>query len=74
LGCFNFGSDVEANQCKIPREITGSGLQRITTHQLNIAEELSDRVAIIHKGEIIAEESTEELIQQFLQVQRTCLN
>jgi len=39
------------------------------THQPNIAEELSDR-AIIHKGEIIAQEPTDELIQQFL-AQRT---
>jgi ABC-2 type transport system ATP-binding protein len=37
----------------------------LTTHQLNIAEELSDRVTIIQKGEIIAAASTRDLIRQF---------
>ena len=37
----------------------------LTTHQLDVAEELSDRVAIIRQGQIIAEQPTHELIQQF---------
>ncbi|WP_228060958.1 hypothetical protein [Coleofasciculus sp. LEGE 07092] len=37
----------------------------MTTHQLDIAEELSDRVAIIQKGEIIASSPTRDLIRQF---------
>jgi ABC-2 type transport system ATP-binding protein len=37
----------------------------LTTHQLDIAEELSNRVAIIQKGEIIAASPTRDLIRQF---------
>jgi ABC-2 type transport system ATP-binding protein len=37
----------------------------LTTHQLDVAEEISDRVMIIRGGAIIAEESTRELIRQF---------
>ena len=62
------GLDVEATESvkSLVREIAREGCAiLLTTHQLNIAEELSDRVAIIHKGEIIAEEPTDELIQQF---------
>ena len=62
------GLDVEAteNVKLLVREIAKEGCAiLLTTHQLNIAEELSDRVAIIHKGEIVAEEPTEELIRQF---------
>jgi ABC-2 type transport system ATP-binding protein len=47
------GLDVEATQ------------NVLTTHQLDIAEELSDQVAIIQKGEIIASSSTRDLIRQF---------
>jgi ABC-2 type transport system ATP-binding protein len=32
---------------------------------LDVAEELSDRVAIIRRGQIIAEQSTESLLQEF---------
>lgn len=35
----------------------------LTTHQLDVAEEVSDRVAIIHEGKIINEASTQELIR-----------
>ena len=62
------GLDVEATETVklLVREIAREGCAiLLTTHQLNIAEELSDRVAIIHKGEIVAEEPTEELIRQF---------
>jgi ABC-2 type transport system ATP-binding protein len=37
----------------------------LTTHQLDVAEELSDRVAIIRRGRIIAEQSTESLLREF---------
>lgn len=62
------GLDVEAteNVKLLVREIAREGCAiLLTTHQLNIAEELSDRVAIINKGEIIVEQSTNELIRQF---------
>ncbi len=62
------GLDVEATQDvkRLVREVAQEGCAiLLTTHQLAIAEELSDRVAIINSGEIIAEASTTELIQQF---------
>jgi ABC-2 type transport system ATP-binding protein len=62
------GLDVEATQTvkRLVREIASEGRAiLLTTHQLDIAEELSDRIAIIHKGEIVAEQPTEELIRQF---------
>jgi len=49
---------------KIIREMVGEGVGiLLTTHQFDIAEELSDRVAIINKGEIINEDSTEALLR-----------
>ncbi len=62
------GLDVEATQTVkvLVKEIAQEGCAiLLTTHQLDIAEELSDRVAIIKTGEIIAEESTHELIRSF---------
>lgn len=62
------GLDVEATESvkSLVREIAREGCAiLLTTHQLNIAEELSDRVAIINKGEIIAQQPTDELIKQF---------
>ncbi|MBV9386002.1 MAG: ABC transporter ATP-binding protein [Chroococcidiopsidaceae cyanobacterium CP_BM_ER_R8_30] len=62
------GLDVEATQHvkALVRAIAKAGCAiLLTTHQLDIAEKLSDRVAIIHKGEIIASSSTRDLIQQF---------
>jgi ABC-2 type transport system ATP-binding protein len=62
------GLDVEATQNvkALVRSIANEGCAiLLTTHQLDIAEELSDRVAIIQKGEIIAASPTRELIQQF---------
>jgi ABC-2 type transport system ATP-binding protein len=62
------GLDVEAteNVKALVRDIAREGCAiLLTTHQLAIAEELSDRVAIIQTGEIIAEEPTDELIRQF---------
>jgi ABC-2 type transport system ATP-binding protein len=62
------GLDVEATEDvkRQVREIAQSGCAiLLTTHQLAIAEELSDRVAIINGGEIVVEETTDELIRQF---------
>ncbi len=62
------GLDVEAtiDVKQLIREVAAEGCAiLLTTHQLAIAEELSDRVAIINKGEIVVQEPTEELIRQF---------
>lgn len=62
------GLDVEATETvkRLVREIVQEGRAiLLTTHQLNVAEELSDRVAIINQGTIVAEKSTRELIHQF---------
>lgn len=62
------GLDVEATQTvkRLVREIASEGRAiLLTTHQLDIAEELSDRVAIINQGKIVAEQSTQALLQQF---------
>lgn len=62
------GLDVEATQYVkgLVKAIASEGCAiLLTTHQLDIAEELSDRVAIIQKGEIIASAATRDLIQQF---------
>ena len=37
----------------------------LTTHQLTVAEELANRVAIIHRGRIVTEEPTAELLRRF---------
>ncbi|NEQ25245.1 MAG: ABC transporter ATP-binding protein [Microcoleus sp. SIO2G3] len=62
------GLDVEATQNvkALVKAIAQEGCAiLLTTHQLNIAEELSDRVAIIQNGEIIASSPTRDLIRQF---------
>ncbi|NEQ22476.1 MAG: ABC transporter ATP-binding protein [Microcoleus sp. SIO2G3] len=62
------GLDVEASQHVkvLVRSIAQAGCAiLLTTHQLNVAEELSDRVAIIQQGQIIAEATTRDLIRQF---------
>lgn len=62
------GLDVEAteNVKQLVREIAAEGRAiLLTTHQLHIAEELSDRVAIIQQGEILIEQPTADLIRQF---------
>ncbi|HEY9639951.1 MAG TPA: ABC transporter ATP-binding protein [Coleofasciculaceae cyanobacterium] len=62
------GLDVEATASvkRLVREIAAEGRAiLLTTHQLDIAEELSDRVAIINQGKIVVEESTADLIRQF---------
>ncbi|MCU0525844.1 MAG: ABC transporter ATP-binding protein [Elainella sp. Prado103] len=62
------GLDVEATQSvkRLVREIAAEGRAiLLTTHQLDIAEELSDRVAIIDQGQIAIEAATPDLIRQF---------
>ncbi|HEY3378564.1 MAG TPA: ABC transporter ATP-binding protein [Armatimonadota bacterium] len=62
------GLDVEAAEAvkTLIREIAAAGHAiLLTTHQLGVAEELSDRVAIIRQGEIITEEPTQELIRRY---------
>ena len=62
------GLDVEATEDVkvLIREIAASGCAiLLTTHQLDIAEKLADRIAIIQQGEILTELPTVELIKQF---------
>jgi ABC-2 type transport system ATP-binding protein len=62
------GLDVEATATvvRLIREIASEGRAiLLTTHQLDVAEELSDRVAIINQGTIVAERPTRELIEAF---------
>lgn len=62
------GLDVEATQNVkvLVREIASVGRAiLLTTHQLGIAEELADRIAIIQKGEILTESPTQQLLRQF---------
>lgn len=62
------GLDVEATETvkRLVQEIAQEGRAiLLTTHQLDVAEALSDRVAIINQGTIVAEKTTQELIAQF---------
>ena len=62
------GLDVEAgeNVKALVREMAAEGCAiLLTTHQLNVAEYLSNRIAIIQNGRIIAEESTIDIIRRF---------
>lgn len=62
------GLDVEAGETvkQLVRQVAASGCAiLLTTHQLNVAEELSDRVAVIRSGQIVAEQKTQALIRQF---------
>jgi len=62
------GLDVEAAQAvkSLIRQIAASGRAiLLTTHQLDIAEALSDQVAVIQQGVIVAQAPTQELIRRF---------
>lgn len=62
------GLDVEAAESmkQLLQDIAAEGRAvLLTTHQLNIAQQLSSRVAVMREGEIIAEQPTKELIRQF---------
>ncbi|OLT59912.1 ABC transporter ATP-binding protein [Moorena bouillonii] len=62
------GLDVEASQRvkTMVREMAQAGCAiLLTTHQLNVAQEIADQVAIIQQGQIIALEPTRQIIQRF---------
>ena len=62
------GLDVEAAQVvrSLIRQIATSGRAiLLTTHQLDVAEALSDQVAVIERGTILVQAPTQELIRQF---------
>ncbi len=62
------GLDVAASLqvMEIIRELRAQGMAIVlTTHQLDVAEDLCDRVAIIRDGRIIKEASKAELIREF---------
>lgn len=62
------GLDVEAGETvkALIRQVAASGCAiLLTTHQLDVAEQLSDRVAVIRAGKIVAEETTQALIKRF---------
>lgn len=62
------GLDVEAamDVRRLLKEIAREGRAiLLTTHQMEVAEEVSDRVAVICEGEIVAEEKTSALIEKF---------
>jgi ABC-2 type transport system ATP-binding protein len=61
------GVDVELRQemWKVVRELRDSGVTVIlTTHYIEEAEEMADRVGVIHKGEIILVEDKAELMRK----------
>ncbi|MGF1480934.1 MAG: ABC transporter ATP-binding protein [Cyanophyceae cyanobacterium] len=62
------GLDVEAseNVKELVKEIAAEGCAvLLTTHQLIVAEEISQRVAIMQSGKLVAVESTRELLRRF---------
>jgi ABC-2 type transport system ATP-binding protein len=62
------GLDVEAGEAvkALVQSIAAEGCAiLLTTHQLDVAEQLSHRVAIMRQGRLIAEKPTQELIQEF---------
>lgn len=62
------GLDVESGETvkTLIRQVADSGCAiLLTTHQLNVAEALADRVAVIRQGKIVAESPTQALIRQF---------
>ncbi len=62
------GLDVESSEAikVMLKRLTDDGLAvLLTTHQLDVAQEVSDRIAVIAAGEIIAEETKEGLLKRF---------
>jgi ABC-2 type transport system ATP-binding protein len=60
--------DVEAAEDikKLMRQLKQQGLSiLLTTHQLDVAQQVADRVAIIRGGKILVEEPTSELVKRF---------
>jgi ABC-2 type transport system ATP-binding protein len=68
------GVDVELRQdmWNVVRELRGSGVTIIlTTHYIDEAEEMADRIGVIHKGEIILVEDKAELMRKLGKKQMT---
>ncbi|WP_105318363.1 ABC transporter ATP-binding protein [Thermus tenuipuniceus] len=62
------GLDVETSlqmRDKIRALARGGKAILLTTHQLEVAEALAHRVAIVHRGEVVLEESKEALLARF---------
>ncbi len=62
------GLDVEAAETvkQIVRELAAEGQAIVlTTHHLDVAQQLSDRVAIIREGRIVAKDRTKTLLARF---------
>jgi ABC-2 type transport system ATP-binding protein len=62
------GLDVNASERMkgMIRRITERGQSvLLSTHQLTVAEELADRVAIINRGQIVTQEATSDLLRRF---------
>jgi ABC-2 type transport system ATP-binding protein len=62
------GVDIEGGDSikDLLQQLTDEGVGiLLTTHQLDVAQELSDRVSIIKDGEIAAEAPTKDLIERF---------
>lgn len=62
------GLDVESSEAikVMLNRLTDDGLAvLLTTHQLDVAQEVSDRIAVIAAGEIIAEETKQDLLKRF---------
>jgi ABC-2 type transport system ATP-binding protein len=54
---------------RLVRDAAGEGCAvMLTTHQLSVAEEISDRFAIIRQGSIVVERATRDLLRQTAQV------
>jgi ABC-2 type transport system ATP-binding protein len=68
------GVDVELRQdmWQVVRELRASGVTIIlTTHYIEEAEEMADRIGVIHKGEIILVEDKDELMRKLGRKQLT---
>jgi ABC-2 type transport system ATP-binding protein len=51
---------------KLMRQLANDGLSiLLTTHQLDVAQQVADRVAIIRSGQILIEEETASLVKRF---------
>lgn len=62
------GLDVESSEAikQMLKRFTAEGMSvLLTTHQLDVAQAISDRVAVISDGLIIAEDTTEALLKRF---------
>ncbi len=57
---------------RVVRQLAGEGTAvLLTTHQLDVAQELSDRVAMIRKGRLVLEGSTADVLARYSQPRAT---